>query len=336
MVDVLGKVLDMDSKHVKVDDVQRIIQEIAPDIWKRVYTKHIDNPGTHVGFKYVAVTLGSAIIESCLICRSHIINVGVSAGILERFDYPTYYVSSSLYESLKHVRPPSGMLWKDVFLPFDGMIFMLPNGSTTEPGNGFGIPLVGICKFKAGDTVTIPGTAIKVNTTEAMHNNVEDRISIFWCTQSGLITQDCTFPVSQPLEPSPGWIEEKTKLFHAMNGITNDAPDAIFTSWIAGVVANMILVMQARKELYESGSRMPRKLGNGTPVHSPTWIGRKYEIIREERRQAAGATTHFSELGWRSGYIRRQHHGEKNSLTKLSLIDPYIAFSKGLVAGGKE
>ena len=310
----------------QVDEAANILEQARPALWKRMNTKFINNPGTHVGFKYVAVTLASAIIDNehdKLPDLSN--NLGACAAILEKYNFPTYYVSKPLLESMSHTHPPKEMKWDDVFLPFDGMIFMVPMNTIFEQPSNKQIVMLGICKFKANSEVKIPDTKMTVNM-----KGPEDRISIFWVVQEDLVTQDCTFPVSQPLEPSAGWIEEQTQKYLDFNGMKDAGADSNFSSYLAGIVANLILVMQARKPLVEPGQSQLKVLKSGVPIYSPTYIGRKYTIIRQVDRPTESTGMRFTELGWRSGYMRTQHFGKQNAQSKIILVDPYIAYTKGL------
>ncbi len=76
-VSVLGKILDENKTldNVSLDDGARIIEAINPALWKLLLTKHIDTPGSHYGFKLVAVALGSAIIESLSVPKTYAHNL---------------------------------------------------------------------------------------------------------------------------------------------------------------------------------------------------------------------------------------------------------------------
>jgi len=167
----------------------------------------------------------------------------------------------------------------------------------------------------------------------------EPRISVFWVLGPSCITgQDATFKASLPLEPDPGWLDCKTEEFNAyyQQNMNAGGTASEFSSYVAGLVANMLLVMEARKQVVEHGGPTNRVLKSGLRVHRPNFIGRKYEVLRQQSSMRASAGGHFTELGWRSGYIRRQHVGKGNADVKLVLIDPYIAYTSGLVREEKQ
>jgi hypothetical protein len=99
---------------------------------------------------------------------------------------------------------------------------------------------------------------------------------------------------------------------------------------MSGLCANFLLLMQARRQLVEPGTRTKRVLKSGAPVHNPTWIGRNYQVVRDQQKKTPTGA-HFTEIGWRAGHYRNQHYGPKGAEVKLVLIDPYVAYVRGLV-----
>jgi hypothetical protein len=364
-----------DKEVLTVDQAAERLAKNFSAIWKRINTKHIDNPSTHAGFKPVAVALASACAQSDIArnqrqeqllhdffamrsaketnqknfdsrgsippsgmartpttnqlhVKDGVIgnNLGAITAVLEQHDFPAYYVTGPLLKSMMHTKPPQAMQWSEVFFPFPALLFMIPLDALQEPVTGNTIMALGVCKFNGNTTIMVPGTTIRIEMT-----GPQDRICVFWITQQGLTIQDCTFPDDQLLEPSAEWIDERTEHWIDINGMQQGGPDSQFSSFVSGLVANLLLVMQARKELVEPGQRTNKTLKSGARVHAPTFIGRKYQIMRHvDNVPANGPTARFTELGWRSGYLRSQHYGKGNKETKIVLIDPYIAFSKGL------
>lgn len=325
-VSIFGEEYSIDYKDVSLRMAEDICKKIAPKVWAAIYTKHIDAPGSHYGFKAVACGLTSAIIHVTFENLARTANVAAIAAELQKYDYPTYYVSKSLLEALRHTHPPVAMTWADIMFPYSAMVFMMPKGVLCEQPSGDEIMYVSVARFTKGRTLRAPGCDLKIG-GEPWE---EDRISVSWAMHAGLVHQDVTFPVSHPLEPSPGWIDEKTIEWQKMTGYPADAPDGAFSSYMAGLVANLLLVWQARKELVEHGTRSKKTLGSGVPIHSPSWVGKKYEVIHDMKK-AVPTGAHFTELGWRSGHYKTQRCGTNRADSKIILVDPYIAYSKALV-----
>jgi hypothetical protein len=326
------------ADHVTVDMAAEIIKSSFPEDWKAINTKIIEAPGSHYGFKAVAVALSCACITAQLERKqfSSANNIAAIASIMQRHDYPVYYVSKPLIEALLHSSPPEGKTWNDIKLPFPGLMFMLPRMTLFEP-DGAEIPLIGIARMEKGEILIAPAGGIAIRPWD------EARMSAFWTVRHCLETQDVTFPPTQPLEPEPGWIEAKTQEFrHLAQGSNtwtcweSGGTTAQFSSYLTGLIANLILVMLARPQLVEpgepTGKRHPK---TGLRIHRPTFLGRKYEVVRKQSHKGP-AQAHFTELDWRCGHFRDQHYGPGGQEVKNIWIEPYIAHVRGLQkAGGK-
>ena len=287
-----------------------------PNIWRVIHTRHIDSPGTHHPHQALAVGLTAAIWEALLEKqppgRLAAANIAACAGILQKFDYPTYYVSRPLFEAMKRSRPPENFTWNDLKLPFDGLVFMIPRRSLLEQGTGDEILFIGGCHLPAQGHIRVPGTGHAV---DAKWSSKEDRITVFWSLgPSGLTTQDVTFPASQKLIPDSKWIDEMTSLYEQSGFASAKGPDSTFTSYVSGLFANLVLVMQARKEILEPGARTGKRLKSGLQVYSPTFIGRNYQILRKDHflrlpRFRAASLAATAERRKRGGTLARSASG---------------------------
>lgn len=294
-----------------------------PAAWTRMQVRSIQALGNYYSSKIVQVALTAAIHETKVQAEQRAqfeSNIGAAASILEKHDFPLYYASAPLIEALKHSHPPQ-MTWEDITLPFPGLCFMVPRGSIIEPEpTKSEIACLGIVKLGADVRYQIP------TTSEFVLNKSRDRFCVFWFLgPGGLETNDITFVTTQPLEPEIHWITEATgtRPYHG--------PPNSFASAMAGLVANLILVMEARKELvepcYHIHSKKPRR--SDPEVYVPTYIGRNYTILREQR-ESSERQSHYTELGWRAGHFKRQHFGPRWEQVKTIFVDPYIAFTRGL------
>ena len=330
MVD--DKALEKASAKLTLDDAVAMHSSVFPGIWKRFNTKHVESPGNFYGYRAVPVSLCSAVCEAYRPKAGAILNIACAATLLEKYDFPTYYVSGPLLDAMKHTNPPSDMRWSEIDWPFPAVLFMVPRGHLFEP-DGNEIVLIGVAKLSGNIEIpffrTKSGDKVKAMAKE----DGLDRVCVFWSIGPSCMTlQDSVFPADQRLIPDAEWIDKRTQEWEAVTGFPEDAPKGEFSAYVAGILANLLLVKQARVELMEKGCATGKRLKSGLPVHSPTWLGRSYTIIKKEHAATApGAKGHYSELGWRSGYHRVQHYGPRGEQTKTIWIDPYIAFTKGFV-----
>jgi len=316
---------NMGVEDITMSMAAEFCESFLPDIWREINVKFIEAPGNYHGFKAVAVTFTSAIAEMA-IQRKNISaanNIGAIAGVLAEHNYPTYYVSKSLLESLKRTHPPTGMTWEGLKLPHPGAVFMLPIGALKDIATNSDIVMIGYARFLASTPIKVPGVKMSINPWD------KERISVFYSIGNGMTTQDCTFPLTQSLEPDPEWIDRATEQYRKETG-DDTSVSGEFTSYITGIIANLILVMQARPEIVEHGGGMGKRLKSGLLIHRPNFIGRKYVVVRKQRTVGE---RHFTELDWRCGHFKQQHYGAGGKDTKIIWIDPYIAYVRGAASG---
>jgi hypothetical protein len=332
--------ISLEAKRVlsyDVNTVAKLLEENAPDIWKRCYTKSIDASDNYYSSRALANGLTGAIKEAKDAFRRKMqldSNCAFVAGKLEECDFPLYYVTRPLVEALLHSHPPKGQTWNDITLPFPGLAFMLPRGTIQEPPEygGNDLILLTVCKFEANSSLYIP----TLGTVSARITTPYDRVCTAWFLAPGAVTiQDSTFPTDQPLEPSASWIDEATAFTKERLGAdgyrhVHTGPTGEFSARIAGLIANLILVMEAHPEWIEKSRVIKKSMRADRPdVRTPTWIGKNYKVIRQDNI-CTDAKAHFTELGWRAGHFKRQPYGVKRAQVKTIFIEPYIAHTRGL------
>ena len=319
---VWGRLVEIDPKSITVDQVADVLQRIKPNLWKQIYVKHIENPGSHYGYKAAACLYTNAVLEFESQVRDDrkgfAGNMCAVVSLLQQHDFPTYYVSRSIMEALSKTHPPVDMAWADLTFPFDAMTFMIPRGLLYEPTSGEEIMCVGFGRHMVGQDLRVISSNIKI------YSNAS-RITVFWGLAPGIGEQDTTFPLDHKLEPDAKWINEKT----IENGLNQPLEDTEFAVYIAGLVANFLLLMDARKELVEGGSLTGKKLkASGVPIYLPRYIGRKYQTAAT--KASTDPKSHYTELRWRAGHMKRQRYGKGRAEVKTIWIEPYIAYSAGL------
>lgn len=317
-----------DAQSMTTDVLAQKLEYLLPETWKRVNVKSIDCPGSHHGFKYLSVGLVTAAQEFVL-SKGQTGHGGNLMGILSHLaecNYPTYYVSKPLMEALAKSKPPENMTWQDVPLGYPAISFMLPTGALIDP-KGYSVGAITIARFKVGEKVQVPG----IRGTVTMPTDwTEDRISVAWFCGNGMISQDCTFLASSPLQPNAAWLDAKTLELRHLNGYTEGKADTVFSTFMVALTASLLMVMNARPELVETPSTKPYRLPkSGLTREAPRYLGRKYITLRKDH--TPGVTgLHFTELGWRAGHFKRVYFGTGRKESKIIWIDPYIAYTRGL------
>lgn len=307
------------------EDAAKDLETVSPQVWNAINTRVINNPGSHRGFRYVAVALATSIVECTITSWSagHGGNMAVIAGNMASCNYPVFYVSRPLIKALSHSHPPPSMTWDEVKLPYPGLAFMLPIGTAQQKLRGsdaaYDVGCIFVSRMVKGSKVNVPATRTVSLPTEDW---TEDRMTVAWASGNGFHTQDCTFPVSSLLEPNPNWLDEMTAKFRDSNGYTDGKADSTFAVYMCALASNLLLLMTAMPELVEESKDRPVTLKSGKLMYSPNYIGRKYVT---PSRPTESTDTHYTELGWRSGHFKRQRFGPKSAEQKTIWVEPYIA-----------
>lgn len=320
-------------------ELERAVSESYPRIWDRYNCKIIDNPGSHLGFRCLALSIMNSYVDIAQFAAGEtsgkyaFSSVGMLvADLLESHNFPCYYVSKNLLQSLQHTSPPKGMTWKDLKLPFPAATFFIPLNHLFE-SRDVSLGYVGYAWAPANYSFRVPGTTIDVT------SRPQDRLITFYGIDrikgnESTIKQLTVLDPEQELEPSPEWIikttEESRKRLQAQMNSEKLTPQAFgdpnYSSYITGLIANLILIMQARPEYVETSDKVVRITKHGKSILSPNFIGRNYQIKQMDRTDPQG---HYTELGWRCGHYRNQPVGPGRSETRLIWIDPYIAHTHG-------
>lgn len=322
-----------------VDRCADFLKKHYPSQWKRVYTKQIQSPGTHYGFKLPATALVTALAHQA-IGRidgpySSMRNYLAAEHLLHEFDYPTFYVSEPLLAALLHTHPPKDLTWESVPMPFQALIIMLPRNTIREP-DGKNVDFLIVARMPSAKERGV-GAPVRLSNTATIQFPEAPRIMIMWAVDNGFTSQSVVFPASDKLEPSAKWIADKTHEVAEKFGLPEyHGPESEFSSYLAGIVANVLLVKAARPKLMTPAEKVGTFKNKATssviPVYRPNFIGEKYAVRRgdEQGRQSVPTGAHFTELRWRSGHLKAQPYGQDRAERKIIFVDPYICYGAGL------
>lgn len=336
-VEIFGKVTkDLPNAHPTIGQLSDYLRKTYPDIWRNVGMRHVEPPPGYVGLGVLANTICAAHIQSLSTNWKNpaVRSISFASLQLQKHDYPTFFVGKQLFESMRRTRAPE-LKWSDVVWPFPAVTFMLPHNAVIEQPSGLPVHFVSVAHLPVGWFTPTPG-ARKIP-------NDNERVSIFWGIESGYVLQHLTMPIDQLLQPSEEWLEEATRYSMEYSkaidaGFTNElSATNEFSIYMAGLAANFLLLMSARVNLVEHGTRTGKKLKSGAVCHTPSWLGRKYETARKyDERSTGDAGGHYTELGWRSGYFGKRLIGHGRTESRIVWVDPYIAYTRGLVRPATE
>ena len=247
-----------------------------PDVWERVNVRYFDVPNGYHGFQAVAAVMTFA--AGTALSHGTTNGMAAVASALAEHQFPTYYVGAELVASQQRTHPPKDMTWEDVPLPFDAMVFMLPDGALPfEKGH---VTMMGF--FRTRDVLEMPVPGHPTTTARVSPN----RMIVFWAIDHCEKVYISIFPIATALEYDPEWMDRETIHHGPIQYSSTDG------SRMCGLVANFLLVMAVRKDLIEASQDTGRiALKSRVPVHRPPFIGRTFKIYinRERRRAPSGA-----------------------------------------------
>jgi hypothetical protein len=98
------------------------------------------------------------------------------------------------------------------------------------------------------------------------------------------------------------------------------ADDLSLLSIASTLLCNLLLVMDARKELLTPGRWNGKKTSRGLEFWTPNMLGKDYVL----RRPSAPGNGPSPRMHWRRGHVRQQPYGEGHSLRRPLWIEPTL------------
>lgn len=249
------------------------------------------------------------------------------------YDLPLFWLSADATLGADRTQAPSDIWLRDMKWPREVAIFLLP-GSTIagvdtdrETRADYSLVAVGLCRIHANEMVEPP---IWID----MPDEARRRLTVAY-PEDGLVVLAVVrgmfrdrgrsahpfyhlHAFSLPFDIKASEVDATTAIPEHEEEITQSTHLAHRAKRIA---VNAMLMLQARPELVESRAKIKtihdKKRGR-VVLWEPRWVGRKFEIKRE---QPIG--THASpRMHWRNGHWRNQAYGPDSSLRKLIWIEP--------------
>ena len=297
------------GKTLKIED---IVEDFAPNIFKKFYPRKYAAPGGHTSPKKIACILTTCSMaagasrekfgELAMDTDPVINNVAAIAQHLALAWMPTYWVGKELAQAALATEPPKDLKPADLLLPLDAMTFILPIGTLVSPDNED-------CSWIAialaeGHKDKRKALAICTGSTEG-------------ASYMARINEDQTLAAHDSTESGE---------FHPLLGEIGklQPPDKVFSQKFIRAAITLIMLMNARPALVENHTKIgpPPTIGKAArKLATPNWIGRTYRVARDE---SAGGTHASPHVHWRRGHWRHQAYGPKNSLRKDIWIEPTI------------
>ena len=290
-----------------------------PDEWALCYPKQYQVSSTYASPKQLALNL----IEFLAPQKSDPNKVEYSermgylaAANLIRLKVPLFFVAPDLFTSVQKSTPPGELDWVNMRLPFDSAAFVLPRGSLVHESRGE-VDYLWYTRLRKHDPLpSYPGI-------ESAGVSDDDCFMIFApCMSSanrrvpGLFYFGSKTPVLDLKDADRTELSDPVGAEKA--GLLAD--DMSFLSIASTLLCNLLLVMDARKELLTPGQWNGKKTSRGLEFWTPNMLGKDY-VLRRPSVSGDGPTPR---MHWRRGHVRQQPYGEGHSLRRALWIEPTL------------
>src|SRR5262245_59693899 len=286
------------------------------DDWKTLYARIYQGVEKYGSPKRVAETYFSAlnwVMDGTGKAPAAMQAVYAAACRARDFAFPAFFVEPEFLAAAMQTRPPEGMRWDEIKLPFEAGVFCLPRGSLKYI-DGSEVNHVGWMRARAGEQMTWGSRAPIINNRNAAFliyaqpDNFDGTILF-----SNLNADEAPY-ISD---------EEIRVLWHGAFDLPLAEGDDAFIRQCRMVCFSLLLAMQARPQLVSTGQRTGKRAKKGgREFWTPNIMGRGFRVLRE----VSGETgTHASpRLHWRRGDFRAQRFGPGYAEVKTIWIEPAL------------
>lgn len=319
--------------------VERMVQELAPELMARYYPRIYEATGRYHSPKQCAAFLANSVLETQRVSydktpTAYRLMMPALEPMAQR-GMPMFFIAPDLLEAVLRTDFSDDIDWTELALPYEQGIFILPKGAFVHPTDGE-VSMIIWARFQKGDYPLPPrlGRAVTEIRNQAM-------VLLALCPDNSIWYDSCLSAEHRkvlqlrnlfyraPGEPSP---KVRKSSFMDEDLSEKDEP---FLDNIGTIAFGTLLAMNARPELLERG-KLLRKVAKGEKVRefwSPNVIGSRYKLKREVPKVVGGKFVHATREGgthasprmhWRRGHFRNQAHGEGRRDRKTIWIEPTL------------
>lgn len=291
----------------------------SPAVWSLCYPKHYNVSGNFGSPKHLALNL----IEYLAPGRTDSNNMGqkewmgyfAAAGLI-RFKVPIFFVAPDLFMAVQKSTPPAKLDWVNMRLPFDSAAFALPRGRLVHEELGEVNYLWYTRLRKGAPKPSLPGYD-SVGIVE------DDCLMIFAPCMSapeykvlGRLSFGSHTPVLD-LRDADSWKVEDPFAAEESELV---ADDLTLLAVASTLLCNLLLVMDARKDLVSRGAWNGKRTSKGLEFWTPNMLGKDY-VLHKPSSVGNGPTPR---MHWRRGHVRQQPYGEGHALRRPVWIEPTL------------
>jgi hypothetical protein len=319
----------------------RDFREKEHPAWLRAMSpRRINVPSEYWPQKVWAISATNAAMMNAYLTREKrtrpnpaLVAVQGQAGLLLKYDAPTYFVSRELLAAALRTELPDDMVFDAIPFPFPAMVFMLPRGVLRHPSEG-DCPFLVISRVNKGESAPIPIKELEIKAAAEQDAVI---VTTYMPEAPAHVTYFKSVPVlpDQTIKASfekashvPFTLLINEEFAESGEGVDLSSEDFIDQLWLLAVT--LVLIMVSGENLLEPGKLLKTvktKTGEGPaiPYWSPNFLGRVYRAGGNSAQQPGSGPSQRAH--WKRGHIKSQPYGSKRALRKIIWIQPYRAGS---------
>jgi hypothetical protein len=320
-------------------DMKRFLTEAIaarePELWARCYPRIYDEvrSGQYVSVKDIAFDM----LGTALKIRDGYMGANEKAEIvwssrLASYRVPTYWLSAPMTEAIKQTTPPAKLDLREMKLPFEAAVFMLPRGSLVHETDEGEATYMSYVRTTLGDEIRSLESA--KHTPQFWHPMGTGVFTVFVKTTAEHLLH-WTIPTTEHVDLArlddlvqsfeDKWMQHHSEFPQFVSDEMTEA-DNRFMARVCHLLFGTLLLMLARPELVTTGALRKRVAAKNEQHRvkefwSPNIIGEHYKLRRPYIPQGG---THASPRGhWVKGSYREQPYGVKHAERKQIWVEPY-------------
>lgn len=323
--------------------LEQLMEENFPELMKAFYPRIYENIGRYHSPRACAAAMVNIMAET-LRYGYHKTATAYRLALpglryLRDKRVPMFFLAPDLLEAVMRTDFDDDINWRELQLPFETGLLMLPKGSLVHPDDGE-CAMIMWSRLRQGEhPPPCPGIPVSVLPHDAF-------VMLGLCPEKcmwydSILTANVlsTLRIRNLFSLEPGQAAPNIQKSNFMDEDLNEA-DSAFAEKMGVILFGTILAMNARPLLVEHGRFLKRvgKADKAREFWSPNIIGARYKFKREVPRIAAGKFvqdarqhgTHASpRMHWRRGHYRNQPYGPKLKEHKTIWIEPCLIGAEG-------
>jgi hypothetical protein len=312
-----AKKLAYSQTRLSAKEIFRVYQDMAPSIWNKFNRKTYAGVHKYSDPRFVSAfctgvvdflttearKYGTGVVDVKEVLNSAAIEKNILASTLLSYGMPLFFVSPELLSAALKTKLPACINWKDLKLPYEAGVFILPKNSIPTPVGGQ-TGFVGYARL-SNQMYDVQPANIEVN------NKREAWLSISYDTADGvegyrLIYEEKYYPKQDNLTSDN--YKSSFNAYENLSGLSAKTSDfKNYTADMANLVFNLLLLMQERPDLVTKGRHVGTTKKHRQEIWYPNIIGKNYTI----KRVYQGGSHASPRWHWRCGHWREQGVGKK-------------------------